>query len=45
MPGHRIGCGGGMVTQKQKWGDPLVAEGRAILHTTPQCVFGTFPNY
>ena len=35
--------GGGMVANTQNWGDSLVAEGRAILHSTPQCVFATFP--
>ena len=36
---------GGVVPRTQKWGgDPLAAEGRAILGTPPQCVFGTFPK-
>ena len=45
---------GGVDIERQNWGGspahpkvggyPLVAEGRAILGTPPQCVFGTFPN-
>ena len=38
--------GGGVVAHTQKWGgDPFAAEGRAILYTPPQCVFGTFPKW
>ena len=33
---------GGIVAHSQKWGgDPLAAEGRAILHTPPLSVFLT----
>ena len=35
------GCG---PAHPKSGGDPLAAEGRAILGTPPQCVFGTFPN-
>ena len=37
MPGRRNG--GGMVDHSQKWGDPLAADGLAILHTPPLSVF------
>ena len=36
--------GGSVVKRRKKWGEyTLVAEGRAIMSTPPQGVFGTFP--